>query len=74
MAKRIPIAVRAYSVGSMNSGGMMSSNPTAGIYETGLARTLDANTCGNPATYQGGVMIVEVYEEDDDISEDSRND
>ena len=50
-------AAVAYSIGACASGGMLSSNPQAGIYETDTARTLDANG-GNPACNQGGVAIV----------------
>jgi DNA (cytosine-5)-methyltransferase 1 len=46
-----------FSIGSYDSEGMKSSNPQAGIYETGTARTLDANG-GNPAAHQGGMAVV----------------
>lgn len=46
-----------YSVGSMNSEGMLSDNPSAGIHETEVARTIDANG-SNPACYQGGNLVV----------------
>ena len=46
-----------FSIGSMNSEGMLSPNPTAGIHETTVARTIDANG-SNPAGYQGGDVVV----------------
>ena len=49
-----------YSIGAYNSRGMLSENPIAGIRETETARTLDLNG-GNPATNQGGVLVVEIY-------------
>lgn len=45
--------VVCYSVGSMNSYGMLSKNPGTGIHETTVARTIDANG-SNPTGYQGG--------------------
>ena len=51
-----------YSIGAFNSEGMLSSNPKAGIHETDVMRTLDSNGCGNPACYQGGVLIIEISE------------
>ena len=47
----------AFSIGSMNSEGMLSDNPKSGIHETTVARTIDANG-SNPAGYQGGDLIV----------------
>lgn len=50
-----------FSIGSMNSKGMLSDNPHAGIHETTVARTIDANG-SNPAGYQGGdVVVMENY-------------
>ena len=46
-----------FSIGSMNSEGMLSDNPKSGIHETTVARTIDANG-SNPAGYQGGDLIV----------------
>lgn len=51
-----PVIV-AYSIGSMNSKGMLSKNPTAGYHETDVARTIDANG-SNPAGYQGGDVVL----------------
>ena len=51
-------SVCAYSIGSFNSGGMMSDNPTAGIHPTDVGRTVD-NNGGNPAAYQGGLAIMQ---------------
>lgn len=50
--------MKAYVVGAYHSGGMLSDNPKAGIYETRTARTLDLNG-GNPCCNQGGVAVVE---------------
>jgi DNA (cytosine-5)-methyltransferase 1 len=47
-----------YSIGSFNSEGMKSENPSAGVYETDMARTLDL-TGGNPAGYQGGLAVLD---------------
>lgn len=47
-----------YGIGGYNSGGMLSSNPHAGIYEAKTSRTLDLNG-GNPACNQGGICVVE---------------
>lgn len=49
--------VVCYSIGSMNSKGMLSSNPRAGIHQTDVARTIDTNG-SNPAGYQGGDLII----------------
>ena len=46
-----------FSIGSMNSEGMLSENPNSGIHETTVARTIDANG-SNPAGYQGGDLVV----------------
>ena len=46
-----------FSIGAYASGGMMSSNPHAGIYEADTARTIDANG-GNPSAHQGGMAVV----------------
>ena len=50
--------MKAYVVGAYHSGGMLSDNPKAGIYETRTARTLDLNG-GSPCCNQGGVAVVE---------------
>lgn len=47
-----------FSIGSFNSEGMKSENPSAGVYETDMARTLDL-TGGNPAGYQGGIAVLD---------------
>jgi len=47
-----------YSIGSNNSEGMKSDNPTAGIHEADTARSLDSSG-GNPACYQGGICVLE---------------
>lgn len=52
-----------YSIGSMNSEGMLSDNPKAGIHETDVARTIDANG-SNPGGYQGGDIVVVCQEPD----------
>lgn len=52
------VHVVCFSIGSMNSKGMLSNNPNAGIHETDVARTIDANG-SNPAGYQGGDVIVQ---------------
>lgn len=52
-----PSAV-CYSIGSDQSGGMLSDNPYSGIYETDVTRTLDGNG-GNPACNQGGTAVVQ---------------
>ena len=54
---RGPSAV-CYSIGSDQSGGMLSDNPHSGIYETDVIRTLDGNG-GNPACNQGGTSVVQ---------------
>lgn len=46
-----------YSIGSMNSEGMLSDNPKAGIHETDVARIIDTNG-SNPGGYQGGDIVV----------------
>ena len=46
-----------YSIGAMNSEGMLSRNPEAGYHETEVARTIDA-TGSNPAGYQGGDVVL----------------
>ena len=48
----------AFGIGSDKSGGMLSDNPRAGIYEAKTSRTLDMNG-GNPGCNQGGIAIVE---------------
>lgn len=47
-----------YSIGSDQSGGMLSDNPHSGIYETDVIRTLDGNG-GNPACNQGETAVVQ---------------
>lgn len=49
---------QAYGIGSYNSEGMLSDNPSAGYYEANLARTLDC-AGGSPVSNQGGIAIVE---------------
>lgn len=48
----------AFSIGSMNSEGMKSDNPNAGCYETETGRTINVDG-GYPASYQGGIAVVE---------------
>ena len=50
------VPVVCFSIGAMNSEGMLSSNPHAGIHQTDVARTIDANG-SNPAGYQGGDVV-----------------
>lgn len=47
-----------YGISSYESNAMKSSNPHAGIYEATTSRTLDL-TGGNPATNQGGIVIID---------------
>lgn len=47
-----------FGIGSMDSEGMKSDNPHAGIYEARTSRTLDAQG-GNPSCNQGGIAVVE---------------
>lgn len=54
--------VVCFSIGAMNSEGMLSSNPHAGIHQTDVARTIDANG-SNPAGYQGGDVVVQKKQE-----------
>ena len=49
--------VRCYSIGAMNSEGMLSDNPKAGIHLTDVSRTVSTNG-GNPGSWQGGDVIV----------------
>ena len=49
--------LKAYSIGTYYSKGMLSPNPTAGIREADTSRTLDLNG-GNPACQQGGIAVV----------------
>ena len=46
-----------YSIGAMNSEGMLSDNPKSGYHETDVARTLDTNG-SNPAGYQGRDVVI----------------
>ena len=41
----------------MNSEGMLSDNPKAGIHPTDVARTVSTNG-GNPGSWQGGDVVV----------------
>lgn len=52
-----------YRICSIASNSMKSSNPHSGIYQTDIGNTLDSMNCGYPACNQGGVMVVEVHEE-----------
>ena len=47
----------AYGICADRSNSMLSDNPYSGIYEAETSRTIDTNG-GNPACYQGGMMIV----------------
>ncbi|MCM1237526.1 MAG: DNA cytosine methyltransferase [Ruminococcus flavefaciens] len=49
---------KCYSIGAAFSGGMLSDNPHAGIYEADSARTLDRSG-GDPSCNQGGIAVVE---------------
>lgn len=49
---------KCYSIGAAFSGGMLSDNPHAGIYEADSARTLDQSG-GDPSCNQGGIAVVE---------------
>lgn len=51
----------AYCIGSYHSNAWTSGNPDSGIYESEVAKTLDAINCGYPGCNQGGVAIVEVH-------------
>lgn len=52
-----------YGISAMDSNAMKSSNPRSGFYEAITTRTLDINCC-NPACNQGGIVIVEIDNED----------
>ena len=54
---RVPVV--CFSIGAMNSEGMLSDNPSAGIHETNVARTIDANG-SNPAGWQGGDVVIQM--------------
>lgn len=49
---------KCYSIGGVNSAGMLSDNPRSGIYEANTSRTVDTSG-GNPACNQGGIAVVE---------------
>lgn len=49
-----------YAIGAYESNAWKSSNPYSGCYETDVAKTLDALTCGYPACQQGGIAVVEI--------------
>lgn len=51
-------AAVAYGISSDQSKGMLSANPTAGIYKADTSRTLDCSGT-NPCSHQGGMAIVE---------------
>lgn len=51
-----------YGISSYGSNAMKSDNPHSGIYKTESSRTLNLNG-GNPACNQGGVAIVETYQD-----------
>lgn len=46
-----------FSIGSMNSEGMLSDNPKSGIHETTVARTVCASG-SNPTGWQDGDIVV----------------
>lgn len=50
------VLVKTYRIGSYESEGMKSNNPTAGIKEVDKSNTLDLNG-SNPARNQGGICI-----------------
>lgn len=56
--------VAAYCIGSYESNAWKSGNPYSGVYETEIAKTLDALNCGYPACNQGGTAIVETYSDE----------
>ena len=43
-----------YAIGSYHSNAWKSDNPHSGVYETEVAKTLDALQCGFPGCNQGG--------------------
>ena len=53
--------VKCYGISSYMSNSMLSYNPHSGVYEASTSRTLDLNG-GTPACNQGGIAIVQVYE------------
>lgn len=50
-----------YAIGSYTSNAWKSGNPNSGIYETDVAKSLDAMNCGYPACNQGGTVIIELH-------------
>lgn len=50
------VLIKTYRIGSYESEGMKSNNPTAGIKEVDKSNTLDLNG-SNPARNQGGICI-----------------
>lgn len=52
----------AYGISPFDSNAMKSGNPKSGIYKADTSRTLDLNG-GSPACHQGGMAIVETYQE-----------
>lgn len=51
----VTTSFKVFGIGGVNSKGMMSNNPRAGIYEAETIRTLD-QTGGNPNCNQGGAL------------------
>ncbi len=47
-----------YGIGSYHSNAWKSDNPYSGVYETDVAKTLDALGCGYPGCNQGGTAVV----------------
>lgn len=62
-----------YSIGAMTSEGMLSDNPTAGIHETTVARTIDASG-SNPACWQGGDLIIQVRKDNEGVCDRQADD
>ncbi|GHU79202.1 hypothetical protein AGMMS49992_30880 [Clostridia bacterium] len=55
----VPMVMTAFGIGSKNSGGMLSTNPHAGIYEAATARTLDTSI-PDPNKNAGGIAVVAI--------------
>ena len=52
-----------YGISPYHSNCMKSDNPHSGYYEADTARTLDALQCGYPGCNQGGMAVVETYQQ-----------
>lgn len=62
--------IYCFGISPYQSNGMLSSNPHSGIYEAKTSRTLDLNG-GSPACNQGGIIIVEIINEENSESSNS---